>query len=1137
MRALVLLIMALFAGESYSETEIAAAECEDARAARLVSLQGSVSVEFNHRWRTAALDERLCEGSRLKVEANSRVSLQLPNGEILRLDKETVLSLNGISRDQPTALDLVKGFVHFLSRTPKRLTVTTPIANAGPEGTEFALRVDDTQAALWVYEGGVRFFNAQGSISLQPGQSAEASLGQAPRAVIDLRPADAVSWALYYPPLVAASPSQLSPSLQSALLDYRQGRIDIALHALDALPESRDSLKIRAALRLIVGRVEAAKQDVAALLAADPNDADALALQSVAALTQNAKDDALALARRAVAASPQSVPAQSALSYAEQSRFELNNALQAATRATELAPEDALVWARRAELEMANGLTDESLTSAQKASALDPNLERTQSVIGFAELARVNIDAARQHFETAVKLDSTAPLARLGLGLAKIRAGELEQGRADLEIAATLDPGNSLIRSYLGKAYYEERRDPLARDQFDLAKQRDPKDPTPYFYDAIRKQTTNRPVEALHDMQQAIELNDNRAVYRSELQLDQDSAARTANMARIYNDLGFGRVALKEAWKSLGRDATNPSAHRFLSDTYREPRFRVARASELLQAQLLQPINITPVQPQLTDENIGFLNNTGSGSISSNEYDPLYTSNGAHLVLNGAYGSRNTKSDTAVVSGVYDHLSMSFGQFHYQTDGFRENDDYRQDVYDVFAQYALTERFNIQLELKSEDIRSGDVPLRLDGYHAQNLRQAIEQDTARVGAHYKIDNKQDLVFSSFYTTRNDVSTDFAFVQGATPSTSFNKSTFVGSENNNFQTEFQYLYNAQKLDILSGVGYLASQSDDLIKSLSRRAVFPFDVRRNKRFTYFIPGQSAESYFNWYGYSKQRLLPGVLSTLGLSLDLYRDTHVELHQLNPKLGLTWEPINDLLLRGAFFRTLKRPLAANQTIEPTQVAGFNQFYDGINGSSAWQYSVGLDYKFNRFVYAGGEAIWRDISQIQSSFSSNVFTRQNRDEQSYIAYVYATPTDMLSLKAEYRYLRFDSSFIVNQSDSSDPSAVATHQVPISLNIYHPNGIYGRFTATWVNQQVNYVTDLDIAPAGASPITKKYEDFWTFDASVGFRMPKRLGTVSFEVRNLFDNRFGFQSEFDASGPQLSAFIPERQMFAKLTLFY
>jgi len=46
-------------------------------------------------------------------------------------------------------------------------------------------------------------------------------------------------------------------------------------------------------------------------------------------------------------------------------------------------------------------------------------------------------------------------------------------------------------------------------------------------------------VEALQDLQKSIELNDNRAPYRSCLLLDEDLAARSASLAQIYYDLEF----------------------------------------------------------------------------------------------------------------------------------------------------------------------------------------------------------------------------------------------------------------------------------------------------------------------------------------------------------------------------------------------------------------------------------------------------------------------------------------------------------------------------------------------------------------------------------------------------------------------
>ncbi len=117
------------------------------------------------------------------------------------------------------------------------------------------------------------------------------------------------------------------------------------------------------------------------------------------------------------------------------------------------------------------------------------------------------------------------------------------QSRADIEIAAALDPGNALIRSYLGKAYFDEKRDSLARRQYEIAKELDPADPTAWFYHALLKQSINQPVEALHDLQKSISLNDNRAVYRSRLLIDDDLAARSAGLGRIYTDLGFEQLA------------------------------------------------------------------------------------------------------------------------------------------------------------------------------------------------------------------------------------------------------------------------------------------------------------------------------------------------------------------------------------------------------------------------------------------------------------------------------------------------------------------------------------------------------------------------------------------------------------------
>ena len=58
-----------------------------------------------------------------------------------------------------------------------------------------------------------------------------------------------------------------------------------------------------------------------------------------------------------------------------------------------------------------------------------------------------------------------------------------------MRIATLLEPQVSLFHSYLGKAFYEVKRTGLDAREYAVAKELDPKDPTPWFYDAITKQT------------------------------------------------------------------------------------------------------------------------------------------------------------------------------------------------------------------------------------------------------------------------------------------------------------------------------------------------------------------------------------------------------------------------------------------------------------------------------------------------------------------------------------------------------------------------------------------------------------------------------------------------------------------------
>ena len=178
------------------------------------------------------------------------------------------------------------------------------------------------------------------------------------------------------------------------------------------------------------------------------------------------------------------------------------------------------------------------------------------------------MNEAREAFQVAIAQDSTLGLPQLGLGLVLFRHNQTDKAIEAMRKAALLEPKVSLYNSYLGKAFYEDKQNQPAQKYLEAAKQLDPRDPTPWYYDAIRLQSVNQPVAAVENLQKSIDMNDDRGVYRSRLLLDEDLAARSVTLGRVYNEVGFTELGLQEGWQSVNRDPSNYSAHRLLADSY-----------------------------------------------------------------------------------------------------------------------------------------------------------------------------------------------------------------------------------------------------------------------------------------------------------------------------------------------------------------------------------------------------------------------------------------------------------------------------------------------------------------------------------------------------------------------------------------
>jgi len=278
-----------------------------------------------------------------------------------------------------------------------------------------------------------------------------------------------------------------------------------------------------------------------------------------------------------------------------------------------------------------------------------------------------------------------------------------------------------------------------------------------------------------------------------------------------------------------------------------------------------------------------------------------------------------------------------------------------------------------------------------------------------------------------------------------------------------------------------------------------------------------------------------------TLGASGDFFKTTDSNSesrNQFNPKFGVTWNIIPGTTLRAAAFRVLKRTLITNQTLEPTEVAGFNQFYDDRPATESWRYGAAIDQKFSEIIFGGTEFSRRDLN-VPTQGPTLEFKRKSATEYLGRAYLLWTPHKWLALSGEYQYEHF-------KNDDPFPflfKKVDTYRVPAGLRFFHPSGLIASLRATYVNQAGTFVS-------GTGNLRSGRDDFWVVDAAIGYRLPQRYGIITVGVANLFDKRFKYQETdlFAATsglsnvglsniGSASTTVQPNRTVFARYTLSF
>jgi hypothetical protein len=349
----------------------------------------------------------------------------------------------------------------------------------------------------------------------------------------------------------------------------------------------------------------------------------------------------------------------------------------------------------------------------------------------------------------------------------------------------------------------------------------------------------------------------------------------------------------------------------------------------------------------------------------------------------------------------------------------------------------------------------------------------------------------------------------------------------------YQYEGQYIFQADRYNITTGALYADNDTgnESMTTSTISYPLPPTNTPLNQDNNTYVSSA--------YVYSNMTLMDSMVWTAGVGYSdatiNYKNPIIEdedYNRFNPKLGVRWELTDDLDLRAAYLRTVMPLLANKRLLEPTQVAGFNQYYDEAAGTKAETYGGGLDWRPASSVALGGEMIRRDLETpttlIDTQQNIGYMSFDDRDEWRNRAYAYWMPTDRWSFGAEVIYDKFESD--PTPVNINLPEEVRTWSYPLTVNYFHPSGLFGMVGATYVDQKV--------VRQPLAQYAQGEDDFVVTDLAVGYRLPRRQGILSLAVQNVFDQNFDYQDDsyrtFEDE-PTVGPYIPDRSIMARVTL--
>jgi ferric-dicitrate binding protein FerR (iron transport regulator) len=161
------------------------------------------------------------------------------DGSILRIGPDSRVQINESAQERDVTVFFGRLWAHVVRAQERLSRFRTGSTIAAIRGTEVSLAVasDGDETEFSVLEGQVEAETDGGSLTLAGGQSAVGRKGAAPTRGVQVRPQDAVQWALYYVPVISPKPGELGEgpwqaSVRESIEAYLKGDLQGAIDGL-----------------------------------------------------------------------------------------------------------------------------------------------------------------------------------------------------------------------------------------------------------------------------------------------------------------------------------------------------------------------------------------------------------------------------------------------------------------------------------------------------------------------------------------------------------------------------------------------------------------------------------------------------------------------------------------------------------------------------------------------------------------------------------------------------------------------------------------------------------------------------------------------------------------------------------------